>query len=495
MGRPPPRENLGREEPARKDGPTTTTEPGAAPGRDGRLAPGGRRGTLLSALAAILALGCGPGRAPIVPPPAPPTSTVDPPPAARVAPLRPESGEGARPVRFFFVADTHSRHHLVERFLEEALLHRPPLIIHGGDFVHDGTESEFRRARADAARLESPWVEARGNHDVQRRGPFAEPPPAIPPLDAWDHEDVRFIVLDNHDETLTEPQFLALEAELEAHAGRRIVVVMHVPPFLSRERGAARLRRLLPFRLASPVMRVPEQVERFAGLVARHRVLAVLTAHAHAPDRLLVDGVHYVVAGAAGGLTPGLGIASEYLDVTVVGRELEVRRVVLEEPPGNAVAFLARAFRFYAELNGFNHRSQGWNYVPSASVQLRGGVERIERRGEATTVAAATVSFERVLGARGWHSFLADGGAAAGPGSLAARLSLGYRVRPVGSFNRNVFVGAGATANAGLLTGSAAAGVGARAGVGLEWRGLTLEASREWGSGHRATAITLGRRY
>jgi AdoMet-dependent heme synthase len=245
-------------------------------------------------------------------------------------------------LRIFFITDVHSRHGHMERFVERANRDRPDLILDGGDMVHDGTESEFRRAYADRARLLSPWYVVKGNHDAERRGSFAAPPPALPDFRVVDHAGVRFFLLDNHREVLTDAQFERLERELAAGAGRRMVVVMHVPPLVRREAPLARLRHLLPFPLASPVMREPEQVRRFTELVERHGVLAVLTGHTHAHDRQVRGGVHYVVAGALGGLTPGLGIPNEYVEVVIEDREVHVQRIEIARPPGDPVTFVSR---------------------------------------------------------------------------------------------------------------------------------------------------------
>jgi predicted phosphodiesterase len=413
-------------------------------------------------------------------------------PAASPLPAAPQP---AAPLRFFFVADVHSRHAHLERFLEDVERERPVLVLEGGDFVHDGTAAEFRRAAAYRASLDIPWYGVLGNHDVVLRGPFAVPPAEIPEVQSFSHGAVRFILLDNHDEELSESQFQWLEAELEAHAGQSIVVAMHVPALVSREPAAVRLRRLAPFRLASPVMQDSAQVRRFTTLMERHGVALVLAGHTHYPDRVTRGGVEYITAGAAGGLTPGLGIANEYLDVLLDGREVRVRRVEIGRPAHDPVSLVARVFRFYADLNGFNHAVQGWNYVPSASVQFRGAVSRTEFDGGETVMVSGTASFERLLGVRGRHGFISDVGLSAGSRALTTHLGAGYKLRPVGDYNRNLYVAGVATTNAGILHASPAAGVGAQLGVGFEWLGVTGELSWHRATNLSATAVSIGHRF
>jgi predicted phosphodiesterase len=412
-----------------------------------------------------------------------------PPPAAPAA-------DTLRPVRFFFVTDVHSRHARMEHIIGEANRTRPDLVLDGGDMVHDGTESEWRRALELRSRLEVPWYLARGNHGADLSGPFTTPPPTVPAFQVVEYHGVRFVVLDNHDERISAEQFRLLEEELQAHPGGRTVVAMHVPAFVEREPFVVRLADRLPMRFASPVMRDSAEVARFTALMERHGVLAVFAGHTHFHDHSVRGGVHYVVSGAVGGLTPGLGIPNEYLDVTIVGREVTVRRVQLGAPTRNPVRFLARAFRYYAELNSFNHAGQGWKYVPSASVQFRTAVRQTRAGGEEHVAAWGAASFERAMDEGiGRRAVFADGGLSAGRRELALHLAGGYKVRPVGNFNENVFVAGAATANAGMLAARPTAGVGAQLGLGFEWRGLTAEASRNWATNHRGTMLAVGHRF
>lgn len=404
----------------------------------------------------------------------------------------------AAPLRVFFVTDVHSSHDALERLIRDARRARPALILDGGDVVHDGTSSEFRRAMADRDRLDRPWRIAPGNHDVYRAGPFPSPPPRWPAFDAFTCGGVGFVLLDNHEERLTEAQFDRLEAELEARAGQPVVVVLHVPPRVSRLPFMIRLRHLVPFILASPTMTDDAQVDRFTRLMARHRVVAVLAGHAHFHDDQTIDGVRYLVGGTAGGLIPGLAIPHEYLDLTLHGRDLHVRRVRIRDPAGDPVTFVARAYRFFSTLNRFNHDAQGWNYVPSVGVQARVGARSTRPRGNdhvADAAAVAAVSFERVFGPTGNRGAFTDLGLSAAPRELTAEVATGYKLRPAGDFNRNAFVAAGATANGGMLGGRGSAGLGARLELGVEWRALTVAVRRDWATNHRSTALLLGRRH
>jgi hypothetical protein len=227
----------------------------------------------------------------------------------------------------------------------------------------------------------------------------------------------------------------------------------------------------------------------------RHQVVTVLSGHTHFPDHTVRGGVHYIVTGALGGLTPGLGIPPQYTEIIIENRDVRFRRIALGRAAGNPVSFVARAFRFYVDLNGFNHAEQGWSYVPSASVQLRSAIQRTETAAGDAIALWSAASFERVLGRPGRQAAFADIALSVGSQELASHLAMGFKLRPIGDFNRNLFVAGAATGNAGILAATATAGVGTQVGFGFEWQTLTGELSRSWSTNHRSIRLTLGHRF
>jgi hypothetical protein len=138
---------------------------------------------------------------------------------------------------------------------------------------------------------------------------------------------------------------------LDAHAGGRILVVMHVPALVGRLSSLVALARLAPFPLAEPVMTDAIEVGRFTALMEAYGVLAVLAGHTHFHSETAVGGVRYIVGGTVGGLTPGWGIQHEYLTLQIVGRDIEAQRVRLgRPPPREPISFVSEVFRFYARL-------------------------------------------------------------------------------------------------------------------------------------------------
>jgi predicted phosphodiesterase len=379
---------------------------------------------------------------------------------------------GDKPLHLIFFSDTHSRMPLIERFVADANTRQPDLLIDGGDRVHDATAPEFARTDAALAKLQAPVYEVEGNHDADLRGPFTAQPAKPPKFQSFDQQGVHFILLDNEDEVLSEEQFRQLETDLEANKGKTTIVAMHVPALLSKEKLTTKISKVAPIKFASPTMHDPAQVQRFTDLMSRYQVAAVLAGHTHHPDEVVRDGVRYITAGAVGGQTPGMGIAQEYLDIHVTGKTLTVERVELADGPKNPVAFAAQTFDFYKDLNQANHQAIGWTYTPSVGVQVRSGL-RVSETSRGPSIA----------------------GLAAGPREVSADIIGGYKHHVVGDYNRNVFVSGGVGVNGGLIADKLSAGVGARVGVGGEYKRWTFEVSHERATNRSMTAATIGLRF
>jgi hypothetical protein len=178
---------------------------------------------------------------------------------------------------FVVVADTHYMLDMGDRPLEfesrrkqtaraEYALRRiaaldVPLVIHMGDLVQEYPETEkFAQAVSEArAQLERFGVQPRrvaGNHDVgDKHDPTMPAQPVTaeflanyhadwgPSWFSWDQGGLHFIVLNsqimNSDLPAATAQGAWLEAELREHSHKRIVLCLHLPPFLKDEREPA----------------------------------------------------------------------------------------------------------------------------------------------------------------------------------------------------------------------------------------------------------------
>lgn len=400
----------------------------------------------------------------------------------------------AQGMRFFFIADNHSRPGMYQQFVAVANSEDPDLVVEGGDFVHDGTEPEIQRAYALRKQLESPLYMVTGNHDAELRGPFKEPPPQIPPFQSFDTKGVHFILLDNENETLSEDQFKQLEADLKANKGKPTFLAMHVPPKLSKEPLTVKLGKKIPMNFASPLMRNPKQVERLHNLMKEYGVKAVLAGHTHFGDEVTEDGVRYIVAGSSGGLNPSPGEQKEFLDIRVDGEQVDVKRRQLA-PANNVISYAAEAFTFYQDLNRYNHSQLGWkDFYPTGNVTYSGGMRYVTTDRGTSLAATAGAGFERI-GPSGKGAAFGALSVSAGPRDLGVQLGLGYRHALVGDYNRGFFVSGTATGNAGYLHGQGTAGVGIRAGIGGQYDNFTLELGQEFATNYSAQTLTAGYRF
>jgi len=400
-----------------------------------------------------------------------------------------QSGE----IRFMFFSDAHSRFQLLEKFIDQSNKQKPDLVIDGGDMSHDGTEPELKKAAHDRTRIEAPVYLVKGNHDAKFRGPFNEPPKEIPPFQSFDAKGVHFILLDNQNEKLTEEQFGLLAEDLEKNKNKPTVVSVHVPPKLSEEGKLTKVIKKLPLNFASPVMTETEQVEKFMDLMSKYKVKAVLSGHTHKQDYFEKDGVKYINAGAVGGLTPGWGIDQEYLDLAIKDGELKFSRVTLKENSSNPLVFLGESFKYYLDLNTFNHNQLGWEYLPSASVQFKAGGKVSESKNGVSNSSTITAAFERQQSDKG--QFFADATVTAGTKDLNLKIEGGYKYHFLGDYNRGVFVGAAVGANGGIVVGKPSAGVGAEVSAGIDYKNFTFEVSHERATNYNATSAAVGYRF
>lgn len=397
-------------------------------------------------------------------------------------------------VRFFFIADNHSRPELYKDFIALANSEDPDLIVEGGDFVHDGTEPEIKRAYAQRQQLESPIYMVTGNHDAELRGPFSEPPPQIPPFQSFDQKGVHFILLDNENETLSEDQFKQLEADLKANKGKPTFLAMHVPPKLSQEPLTVKLGKKIPLNFASPLMRDPEQVKRLHTLMKDYGVKAVLAGHTHFADEVSEDGVRFITAGSSGGLNPTPGLNKEFIEIRVAGDQVSVERRSLKAET-NVLTYAAEALDFYQDLNQFNHQNLGWkDFYPSGNISYSGGLRNVTTSRGSSLAPTASLNFERV-GPTGQGTAFAALSVSAGPRDIGAQLGLGYKHALVGDYNQGLFVSGMVSGNGGYLHGQASGGVGFKAGVGGQYNNFTLELGQEWATNYSAQTLTAGYRF
>ncbi len=207
--------------------------------------------------------------------------------------FRSAAGPGHDSFRFAVLGDTRSNPAVHSAIAARIAAAQPDLVLHTGDLVDDGTsQAEWTAYFKQAAPLleVAPLYPTLGNHEDQAQ-PYFEyfRLPGNGLWYAFDYADARFIVLkaDSFDPSAFAPgaeQRAWLEQELAGAAGKWIFVSFHVPLHTSfaEDPSEVNLRKQL------------------APLFEKYKVAAVFNGHIHSYERVLENGVTYIVTGGGG---------------------------------------------------------------------------------------------------------------------------------------------------------------------------------------------------
>lgn len=217
------------------------------------------------------------------------------------------AGRAAR-FRFAVIADTHvnpSEQDLISpfeshRLTNERLRHtvrvlnslQPDLVVHVGDMVHPVPEAvtypqAVARFREAMSGLKAPLKVVPGNHDIGDKQADFVPAGSIQPgyidlyrehfgddFHAFDAGGCRFVVINtsliNSGLPQEQQQATWLERELSAHAGRRLFLCIHYPPFIAEASEPGHYDNI-------------DEPGRgwLMEVIRNHRVTAVFTGHVH----------------------------------------------------------------------------------------------------------------------------------------------------------------------------------------------------------------------
>jgi len=232
--------------------------------------------------------------------------------------------------RFAVFGDTRGSSSIHRAIVKQIVKSAPDFVIHTGDLVESGrAKSEWDRffqIEAPLLRM-APFFPTLGNHedlDPKRPGSHYLDIFHLPGNELWyafDYGHARFICLkaDGYplDEYFPDEEQLAwLEEKLATNEASWLFVTFHIGVFTSREEGFLELG-----------MR-----ERLVPLFERYGVDAVFMGHHHSYERVIVNGVTYIVtAGGGAGLydleqpEPGSQVAARvhhYVVVEINGEQL-----------------------------------------------------------------------------------------------------------------------------------------------------------------------------
>ncbi|MBU1616152.1 MAG: metallophosphoesterase [Candidatus Margulisbacteria bacterium] len=213
---------------------------------------------------------------------------------------------------FAVFGDNHRNDELLDLIIDR--LNKDPEIaftVNLGDFVLNGKKEEYLAFNQKVKRLKKPLFNVLGNHDGVNGGWRIFQRTYGPLYYAFDHDDCRFIILNNaFKESFDAVQFAWLKKELAAARNKKIFVFMHKPLFDPSEI------------YQHYVMSGRAVTEELMKLFEKYRVRYVFAGHVHGYARSERKGVVYVVSAGAGAplyLPRELGGFYNYVKITVKG--------------------------------------------------------------------------------------------------------------------------------------------------------------------------------
>lgn len=195
--------------------------------------------------------------------------------------------------RFAILGDRtgEAQNGVYEQVWEEVAAESPAFVAGVGDTIQGmndaGAEAEWREARRILQRYRRiPLYLAPGNHDIWSTASerLFEKHTAHPPHYSFDYGRAHFTILDNsRSEELPAQELVFLEADLKAHAGQPVkIIVMHRPSWL------------VDVALRNPDFALHQ-------LARRYGVQYVVAGHVHQLLRFELEGVTYVSMPSSGG--------------------------------------------------------------------------------------------------------------------------------------------------------------------------------------------------
>jgi predicted phosphodiesterase len=192
-------------------------------------------------------------------------------------------------VTFAFMSDTHvpfDDRGVMKTIVNECNARDLDMVVHGGDGVQMGNSHSFASFLKYVRGFKAPFFMAPGNHDTaftdykdlsEWTSRFGNP------FFMFDTAHVRFILLNNSNFELDEPQWSFFEKALTTDR----------PAFVAMHRPVAGL---------NPWYDTPmKQSDRFRDMVRRLGPARVLNGHEHHYERYEADGTVYITSGGAGG--------------------------------------------------------------------------------------------------------------------------------------------------------------------------------------------------
>jgi hypothetical protein len=194
-----------------------------------------------------------------------------------------QKAEPAAGVKFAVMGDLRGGERIFSELLAQAAREGAQFAVVTGDLVSSGQPNQYLNFAELLKNAPLPVLPTPGNHDYQNQGKgyYAR---LFGQLNySFDLAGYRFIMLDNADGQLTPSQLSWLEAKLQTPLPK--FVFLHVPP--------ANIK-------AWDWHAFTTGADRFVSLMEQYKSAKVFVAHIHAYDRATLNGVEYILSGAAG---------------------------------------------------------------------------------------------------------------------------------------------------------------------------------------------------
>jgi predicted phosphodiesterase len=218
--------------------------------------------------------------------------------------------------RFAACGDSRGNPDIYGQVLEAVMADGSEFLLHTGDLVNRGTESEWQEFQQTMAGFTLPFHPVPGNHDGldgQLDGYLAySGAPAA--HYSFDQDPVHFTLVDSHNGGIGAGELAWLRDDLSATTQPIKMVFLHHPPF-----DPDGTDHIMAF-----------GNEEFMALMAEQQVNHVFAGHIHAYAQAERDGVHYTITGGAGATLyreDHPQAYHHYLRVTVQGTEVSIEVV------------------------------------------------------------------------------------------------------------------------------------------------------------------------
>lgn len=248
----------------------------------------------------------------------------------------------------------------------------PAFVIDNGDLVFSGKANQYRLFDRISARFATTVLTTLGNHDIRAEGRKTYTLLYGPAYYSFDYREFHYVILDSsrgwaERTAIPQEQYAWLRRDLAKAAGKRIVVISHIPPRDPRSstlpntvgslsiraaQGESWVERQLDAYMSTKAMahgfQDPAEAEYFETLMRDYGVETVYLSHIHSFFDTVKDGVRYIISGGAGAELLTENSIYHYLKAGFT-RPTQILMVALPSPANTLIARYTATLALFAE--------------------------------------------------------------------------------------------------------------------------------------------------